>query len=108
MCFPYLKTILPGKTKHDIPTVTAQDGIVNDKPEVVDAMDNLFSFGEKMAGNFKHVGFKYSLESFLNSSDHLFKFVLVTEDQVVKVSHLWIKERNWFRWYQQSAFKTWC
>ncbi len=80
-----LKTILPGKTKSDIPAVSTQDGMVNDKQEVADAMNNFFSsIGEKLAAKFDHVDDKCSPESFLNCSDHLFKFAPVTEDQVFK------------------------
>ena len=78
-----LKSILPGKTISEIPAVKTENGMVNDKQEVCNEINNFFcSIGETLAQKFDHIDDecnelpKYEGESF--------KFEPVTEEQVYK------------------------
>ena len=78
-----LKTLLPGKNQTDIPAVKTSNGLVNDKQQVADVMNNFFStVGEELAKKF---GPCDSSTGLVNSTRLNFKFHIITVDQVFKL-----------------------
>jgi len=79
-----LKTVLPGKSNHDIQAIATESGLTNDKQKVADTINEFFStIGENLAKKFES-NHEYQNESLVDVKN-CFKFTTICEDQVFKI-----------------------